>query len=882
MSDTLTRIKPALSDRYVIDREIGAGGMATVYLAEDIKHRRKVALKVLRPELGAVLGADRFLAEINVTANLQHPHLLPLFDSGEADGLLFYVMPFVRGESLRHRLAREHQLPIEEAVRIAIAVAGALDYAHRHGVIHRDLKPENILLQDGQPMIADFGIALAISNASGERVTQTGLSLGTPQYMSPEQATGERGIDARTDIYSLAAVLYEMLVGDPPHIGHSAQAIIAKVLTDRPARPRVLRETVPEHVDAAIMRGLAKLPADRFNTAAEFAETLSGARAASTPTAGPVSRTSSEDPNSKNVVLHRLRTALTWAPLAVTTAVLLALVTRERTESQHEPQPALFEVAFSDSIVIALEAALSRDGTQLAFLGNGPEGQAIYHRRLDVGLEVHAIRGTENGNAPEFSPDGASLLFEKQGKLWKVPVSGGTPITIADSATGASWREGDQVLFERGNEIWRVSANGGAQTRVAQLDSGQGHLRYGLPFALPGGKKALITIWKGGTELGSAHLGIVRLRDGKVTELNTPGFNPRYLPSGHIVFGQIGGSVFAATFSIRKGRFTGPPVPMLEQVRLVNRGMRVALSDNGLVVYQTEPSATQVVQVQRNAQERVLLTDSSSLSHPRLDPTGTRIAVTRVRGGKPDIWIYELISGARIRLTRDSNSFRPEWSPDGKRIFYVSQDRGQIRMQPWDGSGRIETLPDTGFREVFISRKANVIALTTRDAGGDIWIGSADSLGKLRPLLNSPFAENVAAVSPDGELVAYASDETGRNFGEVYVRRISGAGASVPVSLAGGDEPMWAPSGEELFYRTPGRVLMAATVTQQPDLAVTARDSLFPDPYQRNPAHAGYDMFPGGKSFVFVRPFLTARGFYGITNWTVELKRRTSGKAQPR
>src|SRR5262245_42824120 len=214
--DVLTQLKATLSERYAIEREIGAGGMATVYLARDLRHQRPVALKVLNPDLGAVLGVERFLAEIRVTANLQHPNLLPLFDSGEVDGLLFYVMPFVDGESLRARLEREKQLPVDEALRIAVAVANALDYAHGHGVIHRDLKPENILLQHGQPVVADFGIALAVSNAGGARITQTGLSLGTPQYMSPEQATGDRVIDGRSDIYALAAVTYEMLAGEPP------------------------------------------------------------------------------------------------------------------------------------------------------------------------------------------------------------------------------------------------------------------------------------------------------------------------------------------------------------------------------------------------------------------------------------------------------------------------------------------------------------------------------------------------------------------------------------------------------------------------------------------------------------------------------------------
>src|SRR5438094_5264144 len=274
--DALAQLKSSLADRYAVDREIGRGGMATVYLARDMRHNRKVALKVLNPELGAVLGVDRFLAEIQVTANLQHPNLLPLFDSGEADGLLFYVMPYVEGESLRARLDREKQLPVDEAIRLATAVASALDYAHRHGVIHRDLKPENILLHEGHPLVADFGIALAVTNAGGDRVTQTGLSLGTPQYMSPEQATGDRLIDGRTDVYSLGAVLYEMLVGDPPHSASTAQAVIAKVLTERAQSVRVSRASVPEHVDYAIARSLEQLPPDRWATAAEFCDAFTG------------------------------------------------------------------------------------------------------------------------------------------------------------------------------------------------------------------------------------------------------------------------------------------------------------------------------------------------------------------------------------------------------------------------------------------------------------------------------------------------------------------------------------------------------------------------------------------------------------------------------
>jgi eukaryotic-like serine/threonine-protein kinase len=286
----------ALADRYRIERELGAGGMATVYLAHDLKHDRKVAVKVLKPELAAVLGAERFLAEIRVTASLQHPNLLPLFDSGAAvvshrsrvvsdepatydsrpDTFLYYVMPYVQGETLRARLEREHQLSVDETVRLVTLLANALEYAHAQGVIHRDLKPENILLQSGQPVIADFGIALAVAQAGGSRVTETGLSLGTPHYMSPEQAAGQRELDARSDQYALAAVTYEMLSGEPPHTGPTAQVVIARLMTEQVRSLRATRPGVPAAVDLAVRRALAKTPADRFDTVAAFAAALTG------------------------------------------------------------------------------------------------------------------------------------------------------------------------------------------------------------------------------------------------------------------------------------------------------------------------------------------------------------------------------------------------------------------------------------------------------------------------------------------------------------------------------------------------------------------------------------------------------------------------------
>jgi serine/threonine protein kinase len=273
VSDAFQQLRVGLAGRYDVTRELGAGGMATVYLARDLKHGREVAVKVMRPEIAQSLGRDRFLLEIQLAARLSHPHILPLFDSGEAGGALYYVMPRVEGPSLRDRMLSGKQLAIEEAVRIAAAVAGALDYAHRHGVVHRDIKPENILLQDGHPLVADFGIGLLFGAAGDELMTHTGVTLGTPAYMSPEQAVGD-GVDGRSDLYSLGCVLYEALVGEAPFTGPNVQAVIAKRFVQTPADVTALRPGIPRTVALALQRSLARTPIDRFDTAAEFAAAL--------------------------------------------------------------------------------------------------------------------------------------------------------------------------------------------------------------------------------------------------------------------------------------------------------------------------------------------------------------------------------------------------------------------------------------------------------------------------------------------------------------------------------------------------------------------------------------------------------------------------------
>jgi hypothetical protein len=474
MSDT-PDISTALGDRYVIEREIGAGGMAVVYLARDRKLDREVALKVLRPELGAVLGSERFLTEIKISARLDHPHILTLIDSGEADGLLYYVLPFVRGESLRSKLDRERQLGLDEALTITRQVASALDYAHRQGLVHRDIKPENILIQEGEAMLTDFGIALAVKEAGGNRLTQTGLSLGTPQYMSPEQATGDRGIDARSDVYSLASVLYEMLAGEPPVTGASAQSMIAKLMTEKPTSLRVLRDTVPPSVDAAVGKALAKTPADRFTSAGEFARALDVKPATDAMSSAP--------PATRPA--RRIAIAVGVLVLAAVVAGG-AYVFRSRAVP-HALAASLGQRTQLTTSGAVLVPAISPDGKQLAYITRHcAMGQCSYSIVVqDVGGSTTRVilEGATAGYYLEWSPDRRNLMFNgtvnSRIGTYLISALGGPPRWLT-SGVATFFSGGDSLLlgpaFRADSVYWiKVAAlDGSVHDSIRIAGAGQG------------------------------------------------------------------------------------------------------------------------------------------------------------------------------------------------------------------------------------------------------------------------------------------------------------------------------------------------------------------------------------------------------------------------
>ncbi len=876
MSEITERLTAALASRYRIERELGTGGMATVYLAHDEKHDRKVALKVLKPELAAVIGAERFLNEIKVTANLQHSHITPLFDSGEADSFLYYVMPYVEGESLRDKLDRQKQLGVEEAVEVTKAVASALDYAHRHDVVHRDIKPANIMLQDGDPLVMDFGIALAVTQAGGARITETGLSLGTPYYMSPEQATGDRDVDGRSDIYSLGCVLYESLAGDPPHTGSTVQAVIAKVVTETPRLISQVRNTVPVQVAAALQKALAKVPADRFATAGEFADALSGRL----PLA--LDLPSAAQPGARPAG----RFAMDWR-VAVPGALLLLAAGAglwELARPSAQPSALPIRFAFAPPAEKAFQQvtgpilALSPDGSRLVYVGRsgGRWGRQLYLRRLDD-LEPTPIPGTEGGATPFFSPDSRWLGFLADGKLQKVPIDGGPAFTIADApgdVRGASWGDGDVVVFAAagGGGLSRVSAAGGDPVVLTTPDTASGVAAHRWPHMLPGGVTAVFTVWFGTRE--TAKLAAVSLETGEVIPLLDGGMGGQYDESGYLLFGRADGSLAAVPFDPEAVAVTGQAVAIHQGVLVKGGGaVEYGVSRYGTLVFVPGGTAYRLMLLDRLGQERLIAANTEFLNHPRFSPDGTRIAIASLNG---DIAILDLERGTFTQMTFDGSNLYPEWTPDGRRIAFASARGGDYDLYwtPADGSGRPEPLLEAELDQYEISWFPDGRAFAFRQNGSetarDIWMAELGGSSDPRPLIATPADERMPRISPDGRWLAYVSNESGPD--EVYVRPLPDLGAKWLVSSGGGSEPAWGPDGRELFYRRGGDLVILAVETS-PAFRVSSDSVVRASDYLADANHPHYDVAPDGEHFIMVaRPEQEA--MVVVLNWLEEIGSR--------
>ena len=872
----ISRLTAAIAGRYAIERELGAGGMATVYLAQDIKHDRKVAVKVLKPELAAVIGGERFLKEIKVTANLQHPHILPLYDSGEADGFLFYVMPYVEGESLGAKLQREKQFAVDEAVKIATGVASALDYAHRQEVIHRDIKPENILMHDGQPLIVDFGIALAVSEAGGTRLTETGLSIGTPHYMSPEQAMGDRALDGRSDVYSLGAVLYEMLVGDPPHTGSTAQAIIAKIVTEEPSRLERSRPSTPPHVAAATHKALAKLPADRFRSAAEFSDALERP--------GVVATRPTLTPAAARAGRFRLRVAAVVAAVAMLAAGLLLgrATTGGATTDGHVVRftiPIGPEEQLSGAPTQAI--ALSRDGSRLAYVVAG--GGRLYVRNMRS-LEPIPIGGLQGVDNPFFSYDGEWLGFDKNtGELGRVPVGGGASlrITLGSNNGGFAWTEDGSIIFKgvrRG--LMSVPLSGGEPTPFLLPDTALGELDLWFPDVLPGGDAVLVTFNARGLatpRLGGTGVAVVWPETGRRKVLIPSGAGgARYSRTGHMVYALEDGTLQAVPFDVGSMEITGEPTTLAQDVHIAGTTPQFAVSDNGTLAY-VPARITELMLVDREGRATPVTELTRQFHSPRVSPDGGRVVVDISYQGSRDIWVLDLEQGTLTRISFEGDANDPVWMPDGRRVCYATGKSGTrgVFCRNIDGAGEADSIHvgDDEFTAGVWLPSADSLVLISQSVETlyDLWL-HAPGGSALRPLLSSSFSEGFPAVSPDGKWLAYVTDESGRN--EVYVRSLSSEGGRVQISRDGGQEPAWSRDGRELFYVETGgggSRMIAAAVQTQPSLRVASRVPLFEaSDYERAAPHANYDVHPDGR-FLMIRR-AAASEVVIVQNWHMEVR----------
>jgi eukaryotic-like serine/threonine-protein kinase len=872
--ELLNRLNAALADRYVVERKVGEGGMADVYLTHDLRHNRRVALKVLHRQLAERVGVERFLREIETTAKLQHPHILPLFDSGSVEETVFYVMPYVEGDSLRARLRREKQLPVADALRITTEVASGLAYAHRRGVIHRDIKPDNVLFQDGQAVVADFGLALPDeAPALHPRLTQSGVALGTPHYMAPEQVTGQ-DIDPRSDVYALGAMAYEMLAGQPPFVGVTVPDVLGKALSERPKALRELRPSVPEHVDTAVTRALEKLPADRWQTTTDFAQALNEA-------AGPARRPTSVG-----------GAAMAWTLAAALAVAAAWMGSAQLRSTDATPDPVRFNIEFEPGVTPSFTPIirLSADGRQLFASAMVQRREEVVRRTLGR-LQMEVVKGAGQGeqgtgnSRPFVSPNGRWIAYARQKKLWKVPVEGGTAIELAPAEwSGGSWGRNGKIVYTQSynSGLWIVSEAGGDARILTKPDGTTGELGHWWPQVLPDGEHVLFTAYR--TPIERATIEVLSIQSGQRKVLVTGGVNGFFVASGHLLF-AVGETIRAVPFDIGSHEVKGAPRTVVEGVamNLTDGAAAFDVSDTGTLAYLPVDSyvtETDVVIVDRNGNQSVALPRRDRYNNPRLSPDGSRISVDiHSADSMGDVWVFGMGGSAGTRLTAEAGrEFGAEWTPDGKGLVFSSERPFfDLYRRAADATRPAEPLL-TGTYDRYtgsVSSDGKTFAFVLAvPGGGEIWTVNLE--GDPSPKRYFANGSNLGhpTLSPDGRWMAYDSDESGQGI-DVFIQSFPDPQSRRhKVSLAHGSEPAWTQRGRELVYREGGKVI---AVTIHPETGAVGQPRvLFSGPYPDNPGWTrprSYDVTPDGQRFLMTRiPLDPPRPrIVMVLNWFKEL-----------
>ena len=775
--------------------------MATVYLAHDVRHDRKVALKVLKPELAAVIGGARFLAEIKTTANLQNPHILPLHDSGEVDGTVFYVMPFIDGESLRDKLIREKQLPIPTAIRIATEIADALQYAHVHGVIHRDIKPENILIQDGHALVADFGIALAASSANS-RMTETGMSLGTPHYMSPEQAMGERDLDARTDIYALGCVLYEMLTGQPPFTGPTAQAIVAKVITSEPVPPSKLRSSVDQNLEAAVLTALEKLPADRFATAAEFAGEIAGDMPGRATSHVSRRRAIRRDP------WRRISAGLAVITLALAIIAGWALFRGGRTSEI----VTAYDAALPDTAIMTFSGAsaqsaygigvtnisVSSDGRFAVYPAVRGDSTVLWYRNLRD-ASGGPIDGTAGGAVARISPDGSRVAFMVGDRVMVVPFSGGTPkqLYVAGIPATLEWISATRLLVihtDGSRMTWLDPESGATQERAIR--------RCTIGRWIFGEQKLVCSLNGAGTVLNpvSGEQRTIRTRNEDGSEGGpAQGSDFRFIDGRYVVYLSLDGELRAASYDAAR-QLIGRSVGLVRGIRREGVGTgQFDVDSAGALVYAPGENAGigNLVTLRRGGTPQPLPVEPARFL--RWDTSSDLRWLAAVIQGPQDqeLRIFDLRDRQSFVWLRAPYVRHPLWSPDGRQLMARVLD--SVSSAILLGSPASTRPPDTLMVATGTSQVPDPI-----DYHDDHTVVAMDMLKpgavrfdpSVRPVRVDPLVSDArfTTISPNNTLIAYQT-----NDGRLMITRNGAVGQRAQVA-ARGVEPMWL-SNTELVYR---------------------------------------------------------------------------------